>query len=34
VVGRGRGSRRHAEDRIGSFRQERPLSLAADRKRS
>jgi hypothetical protein len=34
VVGRGRGSRRHAEDRTGSFRQERPLSLAAERKRS
>jgi cation diffusion facilitator CzcD-associated flavoprotein CzcO len=34
VVGRGRGSRRHVEDRIGSLRQERPLSLAADRKRS
>ena len=33
VIGRGRGSRGLADDRLDSFRQEAPLSLAAERER-
>ena len=34
VIGGGRGSRRRAEDRLDPFRQDAPLSLAAERERS